>query len=155
MNGKPVSENLYEPGESEFNRRVYYVTYDITSFLQEGRNVIGVLLGNGQYVNFAVDPVMKKGDGTLSPRHRYQKDDTIFLKDGICGDKKLLAQIEFTRTDGTVEIAAASDESWKIGESPVTFQNWYGGEDFDELAGGYGKKQRRFCTAPALEYREV
>lgn len=24
-----------------------------------------------------------------------------------------------------------SDESWKIGESPVTFQNWYGGEDFD------------------------
>ena len=131
VNGKPVSENLYEPGESEFNRRVYYVTYDITSFLQEGRNVIGVLLGNGQYVNFAVDPVMKKGDGTLSPRHRYQKDDTIFLKDGICGDKKLLAQIEFTRTDGTVEIAAASDESWKIGESPVTFQNWYGGEDFD------------------------
>lgn len=80
VNGKPVSENLYEPGESEFNRRVYYVTYDITSFLQEGRNVIGVLLGNGQYVNFAVDPVMKKGDGTLSPRHRYQKDDTIFSR---------------------------------------------------------------------------
>ena len=53
---------------------------------------MGVVLGNGQYVNFAVDPVMKKGDGTLSEKHRYQKDDTIFLKDGICGNKKLLAR---------------------------------------------------------------
>lgn len=61
VNGKPLSENLFEPGESEFNRRVYYVTYDILPFLQEGENAVGVVLGNGQYVNFAVDPVMKKG----------------------------------------------------------------------------------------------
>lgn len=133
MNGEPLSENLYEPGESSFNRRVYYVTYDITPFLREGRNVLGVTLGNGQYVNFAVDPVMKKADGTLSEKHRYQKEDTIFLKKGICGDKKLLAQVELTLTDGTVETAAVSGETWKIGESPVTFQNWYGGEDYDAL----------------------
>lgn len=131
VNGKPLSENLFEPGESEFNRRVYYVTYDILPFLQEGENAVGVVLGNGQYVNFAVDPVMKKGDGTLSEKHRYQKDDTIFLKDGICGNKKLLAQVELTMEDGAVVIAAASSEAWKTGESPVTFQNWYGGEDYD------------------------
>ena len=34
-------------------------------------------------VNFAVDPVMKFADDTLCEKHRYQKDDTIFLKDGI------------------------------------------------------------------------
>lgn len=33
--------------------------------------------------------------------------------------------------DGAVVIAAASSEAWKTGESPVTFQNWYGGEDYD------------------------
>ena len=131
VNGAPVSENLFEPGESEFNRRIYYVAYDITAHLREGANAVGVVLGNGQYVNFAVDPVMKFADDTLCEKHRYQKDDTIFLKDGICGDKKLIAQVEITRKDKSVEILAASDESWTTGDSPVTFQNWYGGEDFD------------------------
>jgi len=131
VNGVPVSDHLFEPGESEFNRRVYYVTYDITALLREGKNVLGVVLGNGQYVNFAVSPVMKLGDDTLCEKHRYQKDDTIFLKNGICGDKKLIAQVEVTREDGSVELLTASDESWKMGDSPITFQNWYGGEDFD------------------------
>ena len=131
INGRSVSDHLFEPGESEFNRRVYYVTYDVTDLLQEGENVLGVVLGNGQYVNFAVSPVMKMGDGSLCGKHRYQKDDTIFLKNGICGDKKLIAQVEVTRKDGSVELLAASGESWEMGESPITFQNWYGGEDFD------------------------
>ncbi len=134
MNGKPLSENLYEPGESEFNRRIFYITYDITSFLSEGENVLGIILGNGQYENFAAAPVMKKGDGSLCETHRYQKDDTIFLKNGICGNKKLIAQVELTRADGTVETALVSNETWKIIESPVTFQNWYGGEDYDAQA---------------------
>lgn len=134
MNGKSLTDNLYEPGESEFNRRVFYITYDITPFLTEGENVLGIILGNGQYENFAAAPVMKKGDGTLCEYHRYQKDDTIFLKNGICGNKKLIAQVELTRRDGTVETALVSNETWKITESPITFQNWYGGEDYDALA---------------------
>jgi alpha-L-rhamnosidase len=134
MNGNPLSDNLFEPGESEFNRRVFYLTYDITPFLSEGENVLGVILGNGQYENFAAAPVMKKGDGTLCEDHRYQKDDTIFLKNGICGNKKLTAQVELTRMDGTVETALVSNEAWKITDSPITFQNWYGGEDYDALA---------------------
>ena len=76
LNGRQVTDALYEPGESEYERRVYYVTYDVTGLLQEGENVLGVLLGNGQYANFAVDPVMKMPDGSLSEKHRYQKDDT-------------------------------------------------------------------------------
>lgn len=131
VNGMPVSENLYEPGESEFSRRVYYAVYDITPFLRNGKNVLGILLGNGQYANFAVDPVMKTGNGILSEKHRYQKDDTIYLKDGICGDVKLLAQVELTMRDGSVIAAASSGEDWRIKESFITFQNWYGGEDYD------------------------
>ena len=102
-------------------------------FLREGENALGVILGNGQYANYAVSPVMKLGDGTLSEKHRYQKDDTVYLRDGICGDVKLLAQIELVRADGRVETAAVSDESWRWSESAVTFQNWYGGEDYDGL----------------------
>ncbi|WMJ86880.1 alpha-L-rhamnosidase [Anaerocolumna sp. MB42-C2] len=134
LNGKPLSDNLFEPGESEFNRRVFYITYDITAFLSEGENVLGVILGNGQYENFAAAPVMKMGDGTLCWNHRYQKDDTVFLKNGICGNKKLIVQVELTRIDGTIETALVSNETWKITDSPITFQNWYGGEDYDAQA---------------------
>ena len=133
VNGQAVTQALFEPGESEFEKRVYYVVYDILPFLREGENALGVILGNGQYANYAVSPVMKLGDGTLSEKHRYQKDDTVYLRDGICGDVKLLAQIELVRADGRVETAAVSDESWRWTESAVTFQNWYGGEDYDGL----------------------
>ena len=131
VNGQPVTDALFEPGESEFEKRVYYVTYDILPFLTEGENTLGVILGNGQYANYAVSPVMKLGDGTLSEKHRYQKDDTVYLRDGICGDVKLLAQVELTYADGRVETAAVTDSSWRVAESAVTFQNWYGGEDYD------------------------
>lgn len=131
LNGKNVSENLFEPGESEYNERVFYRTYDVTSFLSENENVIGIILGNGQYCNFAVAPVMRYGNGKLCETHRYQKDDTAFLKDGICGNKKLIAQIEVTRINGEVERVLVSDENWKYFNSAITFQNWYGGEDYD------------------------
>lgn len=133
VNGQAVTDALFAPGESEFEKRVYYAVYDILPFLRAGKNAIGVILGNGQYANYAVAPVMKLGDGTLSEKHRYQKDDTVYLRDGICGDVKLLAQVELTFADGRVETAAVSDSSWKIAESAVTFQNWYGGEDYDAV----------------------
>lgn len=131
LNGRPVSDALFEPGESEFERRVYYAVYDVGPLLQPGRNVLCVLLGNGQYANFAVDPVMRLGGGERCEKGRYQKYDTIYLRDGICGDKKLLAQLELTDEDGETETVLVSGEHWKCGESPVTFQNWYGGEDYD------------------------
>ena len=31
------------------SHRIYYLNYDITSYLVEGQNGIGVLLGNGWY----------------------------------------------------------------------------------------------------------
>lgn len=131
LNGEAVSDNLYEPGESEYARRVFYVAYDLLPLLRRGENRLLVTLGNGQYVNYAVDPVMALADGTLAEKHRYQKNDSAYLRDGICGGKKLLAQVELIYPDGRVEVAAASGESWKITESPVTLQNWYGGEDYD------------------------
>lgn len=133
VNGNAVTDALFEPGESEYEKRIYYVAYDILPFLKEGENALGVILGNGQYANYAVSPVMKLGDGILSEKHRYQKDDTIYLRDGICGDVKLLAQVELTFSDGRVETTAISDSSWKITESAITFQNWYGGEDYDSV----------------------
>lgn len=131
LNGRELADTFYDPGECDASKTVYYVTYDITERLQNGRNTLGVLLGNGQYTGFKENPVMALPDGSLQPEHRYQKNDGSFVKPGITGNKKLLAQVELTYQDGTLEIAAVSDMGWKWTESPILFQNWYGGEDYD------------------------
>ncbi len=132
LNGAPLADTLFDPGECDATRSVYYVTYDVTSLLREGPNTIGIVLGNGQYTNFQFNPVMRSlPDGALLPPHRYQKDDGGFVKPGIAGRKKLIAQLEITGKDGSRRLAALSDVSWSWFEGPVVFQNWYGGEDYD------------------------
>lgn len=131
INGEKLGDTCFDPGESDFKKTVYYVTYDITDKLMNGKNAIGIMIGNGQYVNFIVDPVMMLNDNCESPKHRYQKNDGKFVKDGIYGEKKVIAQIEVTYQDGSTEIVAATNDSWSIIESPITFNNWYGGEDYD------------------------
>jgi len=131
LNGRDLSDTLYDPGESDATKTVYYVTYDVTDFLVEGANTLGVMLGNGQYTNFLINPVMVGADQTELPDHRYQKNDGGFMKPGIYGDKKLIAQLEIHDQDGHSEVAVASSQNFRWKESPTIFQNWYGGEDYD------------------------
>lgn len=131
LNGKALSDTLFDPGECDATKIVYYVTLDVTDFLQEGKNTLGVLLGNGQYTNFQINPVMCLSDGTLLKTHRYQKNDGGFVKPGIAGEKKLIAQLEIVEESGERYTAVSSDKSWKWTNSPIVFQNWYGGEDYD------------------------
>lgn len=49
LNGEKVGNHRLDPLYTRFDRRNYYVTYDVTGHLQQGRNAIGVLLGNGWY----------------------------------------------------------------------------------------------------------
>lgn len=131
INGREVADTLFAPGESDASETVYYVTYDVTEMIKEGQNTLGVILGNGQYVGFTLNPVMTDSDGKELPHHRYQKNDGRFVKPGISGDKKVIAQLEVEYENGRREIAVLTDDKWKWKESAVTFQNWYGGEDYD------------------------
>lgn len=131
VNGQNLSDAFFEPGESDATKTVYYVTYDITKRLASGTNFLTVTLGNGQYTGYTIDPVMVHPDGTRTKFGRYQKNDSCFVKLGICGRKKLIAQVELTLKDGTRKIVCASDENWLWINGPTIFQNWYGGEDYD------------------------
>ena len=125
VNDKNISDTYFEPGESNFGERVYYCVYDIADFIKRGENKICILIGNGQYTNFKVNPTMEK-DGRLIEPHRYQKNDGKILHEGIYGVKKAIAVIE-----ADDEKILVTDESWMVNKSKITFQNWYGGEDFD------------------------
>ena len=134
VNGELVDDAFFNPGESDFSKTVYYVTYDITPLLRSGSNAIGIRIGNGQYVNFKVNPVMMLDAATEATEHRYQKNDGGYVRHGLYGEKKTIAQIEVTYEDGRTDIVAATDNSWKLTVSPITFNNWYGGEDYDGTA---------------------
>ncbi len=49
LNGKRVGNHVLDPGFSDYDRRLLYVTYDVTSLFGQGANAIGVILGNGWF----------------------------------------------------------------------------------------------------------
>lgn len=51
INGKKISDSLLNPGVTDYDKRVLYCSYDITPYLTEKTNVVGVLLGYGWYGN--------------------------------------------------------------------------------------------------------
>ncbi len=109
LNGKRVSDDLLEPGWTNYRKTCLYVTYDIGDRLKPGENVVGVMLGNGMY-------------NVTGPRYAKFK--------GSFGPPKLIGQIEIEYADGTHE-RLVTDSSWKASGGPITFSSIYGGEDYD------------------------
>jgi len=47
LNGQKVGDRVLDPPYTNFHRRIYYSTYDVTALLRRGDNCVGALLGNG------------------------------------------------------------------------------------------------------------
>jgi alpha-L-rhamnosidase len=114
LNGAKVSDDVLVPALSEYPKRVFYLTYDVTKLVKPGANAVGVILGNGRF--FA---------------QRHKGFETF-------GFPKLLLQLEIEYHDGKVE-RVLSDESWKLTtDGPIRANNEYDGEIYDarqEMAG--------------------
>ncbi|TNF41122.1 MAG: alpha-L-rhamnosidase [Bacteroidetes bacterium] len=109
LNGEKVGESFLAPGWTNYDKRIFYNTYDITSQLKNGTNAIGVLVGNGFYnIN----------------RERYRKVVIAY------GYPKLIFNLTIQYKDGSVE-HIVSDENCRVLPSPITFSSIYGGEDYD------------------------
>ncbi|MDR2840090.1 MAG: glycoside hydrolase family 78 protein [Paludibacter sp.] len=109
VNGKKVSNDLFNPSWSDYDKTLYYNTLQIDTLLSTGENVLGVMLGNGFY---------------NAVGNRYRKLWMTF------GAPTLFAELAITFTDGS-EQRIVSDKTWKFAESPITFNDIYGGEDYD------------------------
>lgn len=107
LNGERVGGRVLDPAFTDYNRRVLYSTFDVTSQLRPGVNAIGAELGRG-HLGF----VVPAGGADFV-------DDT-----------KLLLQLELEYTDGTTQ-TVASDETWRVTEGPTVYDNLYIGETYD------------------------
>lgn len=111
INGQKTGDHFLSPGWTKYDKEALYVSFDVTSQLKKGENVIGVLLGNGFYY---VPPV----------KERYRKLKSAF------GYPKMICRLHMTYTDGS-STDIVSNPSWKTASSAITFSSIYGGEDYN------------------------
>lgn len=111
LNGNQVGDHRLDPGFTDYDQRVLYVTYDVTAQLQPGANALGVMLGGGWY-NQAVPDLFG------------------FQKAPWRDQPKLRLQLELEFADGTQE-TVISDAAWKWTPGWATFADIRGGETHD------------------------
>jgi hypothetical protein len=122
-NGTKVGSTLMSPGWTKYNKTCLYDTLDLTSYLTNGNNAVGVMLGNGMY--------------NVLPSARYTKFTGTF------GPPRVIAQIYLYYTNGTSQVIA-SDTQWQTTAGPITFSSVYGGEDHDARLWPAGWNQAGF-----------
>ncbi len=49
LNGAKVGDHVLEPATTVYDKRVLYVTHDVTDHVVQGQNVVGAILGSGWY----------------------------------------------------------------------------------------------------------
>lgn len=110
VNGQKVSQDVLAPALTDYDKRAFYRTYDVTQLLRSSDNAIGILLGNGRF---------------FAPRRFIP-----FLTRSF-GHPKALLQLEIE--DGTSEgIRIITDASWKVtDQGPIRANNDYDGEEYD------------------------
>ena len=111
INGQKISNHRLDPMYTRFDRRTLYVTHDITQALKEGKNAVGVLLGNGWY-NHQSTAVWYFDKAPWRGRPTFCMDIRVKYADG---------------TEGTL----STSKDWKTAPSPVIFNSIYTAEHYD------------------------
>jgi alpha-L-rhamnosidase len=105
INGRPVSDDLLEPGWTSYPNRLLYATYDVTGLLVPGPNALAAAVGDGWY------------RGHLT----WRKNRNVY------GDTSaLLAQLEVTLADGTT-VTVVTDGHWRGGHGDLLAADLYDG----------------------------
>ena len=125
VNGERIGDDYLVPNMTDYTKRfdlekgpiaisgnmsrhrVMYLAYDITKQIQEGRNALGVILGNGFYdaVNLNI------------PCSKF-------------GDECLRLQLQLTYADGTTQ-TVISDNTWETKPSAITLNGVHAGEIYN------------------------
>ena len=110
LNGKKVGDAVLSPAFAQYDKREFYVTYDVTKNLQRGANALGVILGNGRF---------------------YADRGGSYVGTVNFGWPKLLLNLRIEYADGSTQ-ELVSDESWKLTtDGPIRANNDYDGEEYD------------------------
>jgi len=114
LNGKRIGKDMFEPAWTNFSKRVYYATHDVTSVLEDGSNCLGVMLGNGFY-----NPLPLRMWGHLNLRNDLPVGRPVFI-----------AKLSLEYYNGDMQ-TITSDDTWKVHYGPILRNNVFLGEIYD------------------------
>ncbi len=108
INGEKVGDAVLNPGQTSYDKRAFYDIYDVTSSITNGKNIIGVMLGNGF----------------------YGQNMAFGVKFLDYGKPVLKCLVKINYEDGSDD-NIVTDESWLSSCGPIVFDNVYAGETYD------------------------
>lgn len=111
VNGKDVTKGELAPYISNTDDIVYYDSYDVSNYINEGENVVAVLLGNG----FQNNP---GGSAWDFDKARWRSAPKFAMRLSLVAEDETVNNIE-------------SDESFKVCDSPILFDDFRCGEYYD------------------------
>ena len=113
LNGEKCGDFIFAPGYTDYRKRVQYQTIDVTKLLKNGGNELTVQLADGWY---------RGSCGAWGLKNQYGSQT------------KLLAQLEITHADGSIQ-TVLSDETWDwSNDGPIRFADNQDGEVVDANA---------------------
>lgn len=118
INGNRIGENYLDPAYTAFDKRVYYVTHDVTSLLQSGQNVLATVLGNGWY-------------------NEQSTAVWDFHKARWRNRPRMICELHIHYADGSAE-KIVSNETWKTNTGAYMYNNLYSGDMYDARKGEKG-----------------
>jgi alpha-L-rhamnosidase len=112
LNGERVNSSHFDPGWTDYHKRLYYRAYDVTRVVHSGENVLGAILADGWFSGYI---------GWYHERDIYGKHP------------RLRAQLHLEYEDGTTEIIGSSSD-WRTSLGPILEADMLMGEVFDARA---------------------
>lgn len=109
VNGEKIGDHLLSPAKTDYRKQVLYETLDVTDALAEGRNAVGIMLGNGWF-----NPLKE----WWSWRMQW------------FGTPRVICQIHVELADGTTQWIV-TDEKWRTSTGPILSTCIYSGETYD------------------------
>ncbi|HEY7352390.1 MAG TPA: family 78 glycoside hydrolase catalytic domain [Terriglobales bacterium] len=110
INGQKIGDGVLTPGFTDYSKRLQYQTYDVTSMIANGKNVLAAELGEGWFAS---------GMTWVGQPYFFQPPPV-----------RLIAQLEILYSDGSRD-TISSNEFWKTAPSPILHSEIYSGEFYD------------------------
>jgi len=108
LNGERIDPGYLNAGWTEYKKRVYYRTYDVTKQVQSGTNTLGYVLADGWFT------------GTVANRAQQFYGKSPRTK----------SQLHLFYEDGSTEIVS-TDSTWKASFGPLVASDMQAGETYN------------------------
>ncbi|SHE70615.1 family 78 glycoside hydrolase catalytic domain [Dysgonomonas macrotermitis] len=124
INGKRIGNDWFNPGMSQYRETLTYHAYDVTEYINKGKNAIGAILGPGFYTGYM----------SYTPSNYNFWGDT----------EALLAKLVITYEDGSEKIITTNTEDWKLYKGgPIEYASMFQGQRYnankDAIVSGWNK----------------